>query len=441
MLTRYDAAYYGLSPVALPMLAWRWARRGKYRRSAGGMLGRDLPTGAAAETFVGGSVWIHAVSVGEVAAARAIEPGLRALFPGRPFVISTVTETGQDAARRALPGAEAHTFFPVDLSWNVNRFLDAFRPRVVVLLEAEIWPNFLTLAARRGASVFLINGRLSDRSFPRYRFARGVMRPVFDSFRGFCVQTAEDARRYGEIGVERARIAITGNCKFDLRVEPLDEAQKAELKRSLGVAPERPAVVAGSTHPGEEGMILDAFAEVRRAIPDACLVLAPRHPERFGDAFEIARSRGASVARASDPGGVERPEVVILDKMGELARAYGAGEIAIVAGSFGRVGGHNLLEAAAHAVPVIYGPNMKSQREIAQLFRVGRAGTQVEPGALAETMLRFLQDPDARREAGVKCRAVLEANQGSADRAVRALRRWVDEPGARNNGDRASTIR
>lgn len=431
MITRYDAAYYLAAPLALPLLAWRWARRGKYRQSAGGMLGRDLPRGPAAEPFRAGSVWVHAVSVGEVAAAAAIEPGLRALFPGRPLIVTTVTETGQAAARRSLPAAEAHAYFPVDLSWNVRRYLEAYRPEVIVLLEAEIWPNFLTMARRGGARIYLVNGRMSDRSFPRYRRARALLRPVFDAFAGVCVQTDTDAERFAAVGVGSARLAVTGNCKLDLEIPRLDESEKTKRKSELGIAPGRPVIVAGSTHPGEEELILDAFARVRASHAEAALILAPRHPERFDEAAALAESRGFTVRRASaaphqgaPPSDSDAPHVVILDKMGVLAAAYGLAEVAIVAGSFGPVGGHNLLEAAAHAVPVVYGPNMKSQREIAQLFARARAGTQVPPDRLAPTLIDFLGDPDLRRREGDRCHAVLQANHGSAARAIDAIEAW-----------------
>lgn len=425
MLTRYDALYYGFSPIIFPYLAWRWIRRGKYRQSAPGMFGRNLSLDGAAEKFSQGSVWIHAVSVGEVAAARAVEPGLRRLFPELPFVVSTMTETGQEAARRTIPGAEAHTYFPADLSWNVERFLAAYHPRVVVVMETEIWPNFLTLARRSGASVFLVNGKLSDRSFPRYRAARRLLAPVLGSIRGFCVQTAEDARRFAEIGVPHERIRVTGNCKFDLTLPALSTEERKSMRAELGIAEDRPVIIAGSTHRGEEDLIFDAFTSVRKSFPDACLILAPRHPERFAEAAETARRHGFAVGLASAGTPATPPQVVILDKMGVLARTYGVADVAIVAGSFCHIGGHNLLEAAAHKIPVIYGPNMKSQRELAHLFRVAGAGTQVEPENLAQALLNFLGDPNLRRIEGEKAYSVLTANQGSAARSIEAIQDFL----------------
>lgn len=424
--TRFDLAYAALAPLALPYVAWRWGR-GKYRESGPAMFGRGLPEGEAARPFDRGSLWIHAVSVGEVAAARAVAPGLRSLLPVLPLVVSTVTETGQAAARRDLPDAST-TYLPADLSFNVRRFLRTFRPRAVVILEAELWPNFTTLARASGASVFQINGRLSDRSFPRYRAVRGLLRPVFDAFDGFCVQTETDAARYRALGIAPERIRVTGNCKFDLKPAPLVPDERARRRAELGFAAEAPLVVAGSTHPGEDEIVLAALAVARRDVPGARLLLVPRHPERFGAVAELARRSGfaARLASAGAPSaGEPAPDVVVLDRMGELARAYGLGEVAIVAGSFGAVGGHNLLEAAAHAVPVVFGPNMRSQREIAHLFAAGGAGVQVSAEELGPRLSRLLTHPEERRTEGRKCLRVLEENQGSANRATEALRAWL----------------
>lgn len=425
--TRYDLAYFALAPVALPYLAVRWARKRKYRQSGPGMMGRNLPEGAARAPFAEGSVWIHAVSVGEVAAAKAVEPHLRGVFPGRPFVISTVTETGQEATARSLPDVEARTYFPLDFSWNVARFLDAYNPAAVVIMETEIWPNFVTLARQRGAPVFWVNGKLSDRSFPRYQKVRGILRPVFDAIRGFCAQTEEDARRFEALGIARERIRVTGNVKFDLAIKTLDATERVEWRAKLGVRADQPVVVAGSTHEGEEEMLFAAMREVQEVMPDAVMILAPRHPERFAAVAELARAGGFRVRRASEGENAAEsaPQIVVLDTMGVLARAYGLGEIGIVAGSWCPTGGHNLLEAAAHAVPVVFGPNMKSQREIAHLFKMGGAGTQVESGTLAATLINFLRDPGVRSAEGAKALKVLQNNQGAAERSAEAIRGWL----------------
>ncbi len=424
-LTRYDMLYLAALPALAPYLAWRRLARGKYSESAAGMLGRHLPAGDEARRFAAGSLWIHAVSVGEVAAARAVAGGLAQLCPELQLLISTVTETGQAAARRSFPEA-AVTYFPVDWSSNARRFQAAFNPRVFVLMETELWPNFLTLAAARGTKVFMLNAKLSDRSFPRYRRARGYLAPALAALRGVCAQTDEDARRFVGLGIPAERVRATGNCKFDLPAAEMTGAVREALAAELGLAPGRRWIVAGSTHPGEEEMILGAFREVLREEPRAGLLLCPRHPDRFGEAEVLARAAGFRVARSSAGGVDAAAEVVVLDRMGVLARAYGLGEIAIVAGSFCKVGGHNLLEAAAHGVPVVHGPDMHSQREIARIFSEAGAGVRVTGGELAPALLRLLRDDEARRAEGARGLAALRLNQGSAARAVAAVGEWLE---------------
>lgn len=427
-MTRYDLIYTLSLPALLPYLAWRRLTRGKYTESAGGMLGRRLPAGAATAAFSGGSLWVHAVSVGEIAAARAVVPGVRGLLPDLPLVVSTITETGQAAARQAFPEA-AHTYFPADFSSNVARFQSVYNPRLFVLLETELWPNFLAMAAQRGTRCFMLNGKLSDRSFPRYRRFRGFLAPALKALSGVCTQTDEDARRFEALGIDPARIRVTGNCKFDLAQQPLAEAERRDLARELGLGAGRRWIVAGSTHPGEEAIILNAFRELSQPAAlgprPSGLLLCPRHPERFDEVVRLAEQAGLKTARASAPDPQADPEVVVLDRMGVLARAYGLGEVAIVAGSFCPIGGHNLLEAAAHRVPVVYGPDMHSQRELDRLFRQAGAGLQVRAAELAATLARLLGDEALRRREGEKGYGVLECNQGSAARAVDAVRQWM----------------
>ena len=423
-MTRYDLAYTLALPAIVPYLGWRRLARGKYTESAGGMLGFRLPNGSGADLFAEGSLWLHAVSVGEVAAAGAVADGLRALAPGLPLVVSTITETGQAAACRQFPD-DAVTYFPIDLSPLVRRFQNVFRPRMFVLMETEIWPNFLTLASRRGARCFMINAKLSDRSFPRYMRFRPFLAPALGALEGVCAQTPLDAERFAALGLARGRIRVTGNCKFDLGQEPLTDEERLELCESFGMNPLRRWIVVGSTHSGEEELMLRALRAVRERVPEAGMLICPRHPERFGEVAALAAEAGWRVGRAGAPDGSTDPEVVVLDKMGVLARAYGLGEVGVVAGSFCKVGGHNLLEAAAHAVPVLWGPHMHSQREIHRLFTQSRAGQQVEPESLAPTLCTLLTDETRRRTEGEKARRVLESSQGSAARSVQAIGEFI----------------
>lgn len=430
MPTRYDLLYYSAAPALFPYLAWRWGRRRKYHESGPAMFGRRLPASEEDGRFSGGSLWVHAVSVGEVAAARAMAPGLKKQFPHLPMVLSTITETGQAAARETVPEADAHIYFPADFSWNVRRFLEAYRPQVFVLMETELWPNFLTMTQKRGGKVFMMNARLSDRSFPRYLKYRRVMDPVFSALSGVCVQTEMDRERFERLGIPAERVEVTGNCKFDVEFPTLTAEERAEQREAWGILPHQPVAVAGSTHRTEEALALFAFQQVKRNVDDPCLIVVPRHPERFGEVAQLVERRGMRLRRTSEmaqtpPPAGEPAEVILVDQMGILARTYGLGDVAIVAGSFCRTGGHNLLEAAAHRIPVIYGPNMKNQRELERLFSAAEAGTQVSEEGLVDSLVSFFLDPELRREEGEKAYQVLEANRGSARKNLEMLARWA----------------
>jgi 3-deoxy-D-manno-octulosonic-acid transferase len=425
-MTRYDLLYAAALPALAPYLAWRRISRGKYTESAAGMLGRNLPDTGAQETFARGSLWLHAVSYGEVNAARAVAPQLHALECLRtlPLVVSTVTETGQAHARKSFPQATV-TYFPADFSRNVRRFQAAFNPRVFVLLETELWPNFLMLAHRRGTRCFMLNAKLSDRSFPRYRRFRGMLAPALAALDGLCTQTELDAERFAALGIPAERIRVTGNCKFDLTPQPLTEAERLEWLLKLGLNPQRRWIVAGSTHPGEEEAILAAFRGVLATHPTAGLILCPRHPERFEEVARLAAQTGLTTARASAPQAGDDPAILVLDQMGVLARAYGLGEVAIVAGSFCPVGGHNLLEAAAHNIPVLFGPDMHSQREIDRLFKQVQAGIQLAAGELPAMLGRLLDDGEFAQMQAQGAYEVVRRNGGSAGRAVAHMAQWL----------------
>lgn len=411
-------------PALAPYLLWRRLSRGKYAESAGGMLGKRLPAGAEADVFKNGSLWVHAVSVGEIAAAKAVVPGLKGLVPECPALISTITETGQAAAQRTFPG-DSTTYFPADFSPNVRRFLDVYRPKCFVLMETELWPNFLTMAAARGVQCFMINAKVSDRSFPRYKAGLGVIGPAFRALAGVCAQTKADAERFAALGVPRERIVVTGNCKFDLSAEALDDEAKTAMFVDFGMSPARRWIVAGSTHPGEEELILKAFEGIHATRPDTGLVICPRHPERFDEVYKMVSESPLKVSRASQISSHRDPDIVLLDRMGVLAKSYGLGEIAIVAGSFCPVGGHNLLEAAAHGVPVVYGPQMHSQREIQRIFTQTGAGEQTSNENLAQTLSELLDNAEKRIKSGRQSLNALELNRGSAERATNAIAGWI----------------
>ncbi|HBF34454.1 TPA: hypothetical protein DDW35_07805 [Candidatus Sumerlaeota bacterium] len=428
MFTRFDVLYSIATPLVYPFFAYKRLVKGKYRESGPAMLGKTLPTGEALKTFENGCIWIHAVSVGETVAAKSVAALICALRPDLPLVITTVTETGQAHARRLFPDAHVH-YFPLDFSWNVQKFLDVFRPKIFIMMETELWPNFLSLAAKSGAQVFMLNGKLSDRSFPRYMKFRGLLSPVFDAITAFCMQTEQDAVKMRALSGRTDAVQVTGNCKFDALLPPLsdEEAQAFRTQYCLGDFA-RPLLVVGSTHPGEEEIILNAFAEARREVPALQMILSPRHPERFNSVVEMCGQHTANfkVSRATAPA-MESPDILVLDKMGELAKIYGLGDVAVVAGSFGKVGGHNLLEAAAHSVPVVVGPNLRAQKELDRLFQGDDTGcVRCDGETLGLTLVRLFQNETLRKITGKQAYHTAIKNQGSASASAEIVKRYLN---------------
>ena len=428
MLTRFDIAYYATLPVTLPYLAFRRLSKGKYQKSARGMLGGALPKRAAREVFREGSVWVHAVSVGETVAAKPMLPLLRELEPDLPILATTITETGQEHARKILKEADYVQYFPLDLSWNVRRFQECYNPKIFVMMETELWPNFLALAARRGTRVFMVNGKVSERSFGRYKMARSILKPAFDAVRAFCMQSEADAERMRILCGRDRDVHVTGNCKFDTPWQTLSPEAEEGVRAQYRLGAKRPTLVVGSTHPGEEEVILEAFRRVRKSVPDLMLVLSPRHPERFRDVVEMCQrlEGGYKVSRATHPK-IDSPDIFVLDTMGELARIYGLGDVAVVAGSFCKVGGHNLLEAAAHAAPVVVGPRMHAQKEIDRLFQGTDSGcVRCTTENLGNELTVLFQDPEKRKRIGAQALHTAKSNQGSARASIEVIKKYLE---------------
>ncbi|HEY7869855.1 MAG TPA: 3-deoxy-D-manno-octulosonic acid transferase [Methylomirabilota bacterium] len=374
--------------------------------------------------------WIHAVSVGESAAAVPLVEGIRRRWPELGIVMSTTTPTGARIVRERLAGAAAHRYFPVDLPGPVGRALDATRPRFFIAIETELWPNFLRALARRRVPAMIANGRISDRSFRRYRWVRGLMRRVLADVTIFAMQTEEDARRIIGLGAPRERVVVTGNLKTDLRPEPAADA--AGWRRRLGLDAAARLWIAGSTHRGEEAVVLDVFARARARCPQLALLLAPRHPERADEVEEIIRGRGLTAVRRSRlSGDAPAGAVVILDTVGELAALYALAEVVFVGGSLVPIGGHNLLEPAMHGKPVLTGPYTSNFREGAELLQQGGGAFVVKDAPELERVLsRLLEDPALARRTGEAARAAFAGRAGAVGATLDLIGRhlWPAEP-------------
>ena len=429
----YTVLIVVLAVVLSPWFAWQALRYQKYIGNLAQRMGY-LPVSFNLDGDE--SIWIHAVSVGEALTARALLPVLRERYPGLKIFVSTTTLSGQQIARTRLPDVDAVFFFPFDLPPFVNRTLRLVRPRLFIMMETEIWPNLLRACRRRGIKTMLVNGRISSRSYPRYRMARRFFRRVLADVDRFCMQSDESARRIVQIGANPDRVVVTGSLKFESLESPAAAAGRGagRVLRFFRIPPSRPVLIAASTVKGEEIAVLRAFAAVRRASPHALLIIAPRKPERFGDAEDLARGEGLRVMRRSAlPVDAEpRADVVVLDSIGELAHLFHVADVVFVGGSLLDHGGHNILEPAVHGKPIVFGPYMQNFAEIAEAFLNNQAALEIRDAAeLAEVFVRLVGDSVERARLGAAARALVEANRGAKPRTLDAIAQLLPPPGGR----------
>src|SRR5947208_7188449 len=329
------------------------------------------------------SIWIHAVSVGESLTARALAADLKSRYPRLRLFLSTTTIGGQQVARRSLSNVDAVFYFPFDWTFIVRRTLRLVRPRLFIMMETEIWPNLLRECRKQGVKTVVINGRISSRSYPRYRLIRPFFARVLADVDRFCMQSEESARRLVDLGADPSRVTVTGSLKFDSLELPAATAHgkpRERVLRFFRLSPYRTVIVAGSTMKGEEAAVLRAFTRIRSAAGSTALcVLAPRQPERFGEVDRIAREAGFTTVRRSElPIDAEpRADVVVLDSIGELAQLYQLATAVFVGCSLPDPGGHNILEPAVFGKPIVFGPHMQNFREIAETFVANGAAIQV----------------------------------------------------------------
>jgi 3-deoxy-D-manno-octulosonic-acid transferase len=348
-------------------------------------------------------------------------------------VISTTTATGQKLARDRF-GAENVFYFPVDFAFAIRPYLRALRPDVVAIAETEFWPNFLRLASQSGAHIVVVNARISDRSFPRYRALRGIVRRVLAPVDAFLAQSAEDARRLREIGAASERVQVAGNLKFDVN-PPVEPPVIAALRRSFAETGAGPVLVCGSTVEGEEPPVIEAFRRVLARFPRAVMLLAPRHPERFAAVADMLAASGLPYWRRSQFGGSVpacKGGVLMLDTIGELGAAYALAEVAFVGGSLAPRGGHNILEPALFGAATLVGPHTENFRDIIALFAEAHAVRVVADGEeLAAVFIELLSDHQERQALGGRAAAVMSQNAGATARTLDALSVFVHTPEAR----------
>jgi 3-deoxy-D-manno-octulosonic-acid transferase len=449
-LRLYSLLIYCAVPFALGAVLWRGLRDRRHWQALGERFGGGRPLNAAP------SIWLHAVSLGEMSAAAPLVRALRLKYPQYPLVLTTATLTGRARAAALFGDGAQVRFLPYDTPGAVARFLDRIRPRLALIVETELWPNLFAECERRGVPLVLASARLSAKSVARYGRLGNLFRGLFSAVSLVAAQTVEDAERFIAIGAQRARTRVVGNIKFDtsLGAEAIDKGRA--LRASFGAA--RPTWIAGSTHAGEEEQVLAAHETLREGLPDALLLLVPRHPDRFEAVAELLSRRQLRFTRRSsggigisssssgggggsggggddsggEPGGVEArgaAQVLLVDTVGELESLYASADAAFVGGSLVPIGGHNLLEPAALGLPVLTGPHHFNGKDIARLMLDQGAALQVgNAQELAAALARLLADPQERRRIGDIGRHIVESNRGSVARLLELIEPWLPAP-------------
>lgn len=371
-------------------------------------------------------LWVHAVSVGEAMAAIPLVRALKRRWPETEIVVSTVTGTGARVARDRLPEASALITFPLDFSSAVRRAVARISPRGFIALETELWPNLLRTLARRGIPAVVVNGRISDRSYRRYRLVRRLFRRSLREVAGFGMQSEEDARRIIALGASPERVVVTGNLKME--APGAGEGTERLWRRLLHLTDTEPVWIAGSTHRGEEEQVLEAYTRLRREVGRLSLILAPRHPERVGEIEELLTRHGLRGVRRTRLSGDREAEpeapVILLDTVGELASLYAVADVIFIGGSLVPAGGHNMIEPASMGKPVVFGPHVENFREVAALLLEAGGAIQIRGrDELTEAVRRLLLAPEERQRRGAAAQEAVRAQQGAAARTLELLER------------------
>lgn len=430
--------FFALLPY-LPRFLKRLGRSGLFGLGLRERLGR-YREGLALQLNGKRPLWIHAVSVGEAVVGSILAARLRERHPRLPLVVSSVTATGRQVAQERIPQVEAVIYFPLDFPGPVDRAMRTINPRLILLTEGEIWPNFLEACHRRQIPVLLVNGRVSERSFRRYRLVRPIFRRVLDRIALFCMREEGDAQRIIALGAAPERVVVTGNIKYD------DEGFPGEVPAHLTPIAHllngRLVWVAGSTHRGEEAMVLRAFTGLRREFPEAILLIAPRHPERIPEVEVLLKEAGMSFIHrsalsiraggaesaegAGGAGGAPIPPVILVDTMGELGYLYALATVVFVGGSLVPAGGHNILEAARYRRPILFGPHMDNFAEIASAFLAEAGAYQVKDlSELCGAVVELFRSPSLAARVGEGGYRVLSKARGAAERTLDLVERYL----------------
>jgi 3-deoxy-D-manno-octulosonic-acid transferase len=424
----YDILIHLAFILLIPYFILRMVFEGRYRSGLAERFGL-IPREKLKALSPGRVVWFHAVSVGETKAVLPLVRLFKKTHPRCKVLFSTVTSTGNRVAEAEGAGViDSLIYLPLDLGWVVRGVVRAVAPEAFIVVEKEVWPNLVKTLDDRGVPVVVVNGTVSDGSFKRYRLFSFFFRPVFSKVGFFCARTEEDGQRARELGVERGRVVFTGNLKFDLAPGARASTNAATVRERLGIEPDAMVIVAGSTHAGEEAMLITAYAGLKPEFPDLKLIIAPRHPERFDEVETLLKERGVSYTRRSRGGG-SPADVLLLDTIGELSGVYEVSTIAFVGGTLVDTGGHNLLEPAFYGKPVVYGPFLKSYLYMAEMLEEAGGGVRVRPEELTQKLRGLLTDAPLRGEKGRAAVGVVEKNRGATERCAHVIEEALEAGG------------
>jgi 3-deoxy-D-manno-octulosonic-acid transferase len=433
--TLYNILFLTFFVLSSPYYFWRMRRRGGWRQNFGQRFAiYDSPLKQALTNRH--VIWIHAVSVGEVNLCTQIIQALEPRVPNATFVVSCTTTTGMAELKRRLPTRVSKIYYPIDRRKFVRRALATINPQAIILVEAEIWPNFLWRAADLKIPVFLANARLSDRSFPRYKKFKFLFRPLFRSFSGVGCQNEEDAQRLREVGCRKDAVRVVGNLKFD--AAKLTERSKLDVRgmlRQLGVADDAPVLVAGSTHDGEEILLAEMANRLREKFPNLFLILVPRHFERCKDLGQKLKARGVKFMFRNEifantklaPGELD---CLLVNTTGELRFFYEPATVVFVGKSLTAIGGQNPIEPGALGKAIVFGPNMQNFTDITRAFLRKNAAVQIKsPEELEKTLGELLADQPRRTALGHAALEVVSENLGAVERTVQMMLPYLERSG------------
>lgn len=417
----YESVLFLLVFLGLPKFLYQWIFHKKYRKSLRSRFGGDFPEIDRTGKQV---IWIHAVSVGETLAVSTLAKRCKEETPNALLIISTTSETGQAEARRSLPFADHFVYLPFDFFFVVDPILKSVRPDVVILCESDFWFNFMRTAKKYGAAIALVNGKLSPTSTKRFQWFPPFTNQLFGLIDHFFIQNQEYDSRFAALGIPADKRTVTGNMKFDVRHLPLPKEEREELKHKLGLQQGELFLVVGSCHDPEEQLVLDALKPLWSSLPHLKVLFVPRHPERFSPVLQILQKQNMPLGKFSEAPLPSDTRLILMDSMGLLRKCYQLADLAIVAGSFTpKVGGHNITEPCWYGVPVLYGPNMHTQKELVGLMKQYGSGIQVNPEVLSDTLHRLLSTPQERQALGANGLKLVADAHGATEKTWQGIER------------------